>query len=104
MQAEVRKIRDQIVKEYNPQKIILFGSYAKNCQKENSDADLVVIKNTKDRMFKRMEKISKVIHSPLGTDVLIYTPKEWQKRVDEEDYFLMEIQKTGKIIYEKNKE
>lgn len=43
-QKEIKKITNQIVKKYQPEKIILFGSYAWGKPAKNSDADLFIVK------------------------------------------------------------
>ncbi|MCD6148745.1 nucleotidyltransferase domain-containing protein [bacterium] len=98
---EVEKIINQIVKNYKPERVILFGSFAYGKPKENSDVDLVVIKKTKKRFIKRLFEVSGYIHSWLGTDILVYTPKEWKEALEEENYFIKEIAKKGKIVYAK---
>lgn len=98
---EVEKIINQIVKKYKPEKIILFGSFASGKTKENSDVDLLVIKKTKDRFTTRLFKIAEIIKSSLGTDILVYTPKEWKSALEEENYFIEEINKKGKLVYAK---
>jgi predicted nucleotidyltransferase len=45
-QKEIKKIVDQIVRNYKPEKIILFGGFTYDKIKENSDIDLVAIKKT----------------------------------------------------------
>lgn len=100
-QKEVKKIVDQIVKAYRPEKIILFGSFASGKPKENSDVDLVVIKKTKERFTARLLKIAGVIKSSLGADILVYTPKEWRDALEEENYFIKEIAQKGKLVYAK---
>jgi len=96
---EIKKITKQIVKNYQPEKIILFGSFAYGKPKENSDVDLVVIKKTRQRFGGRLLKVAEMIKSSLGTDILVYTPKEWQEALDEENYFIKEIAQKGKLVY-----
>ena len=98
---EVKKIIDQIIKGYRPEKIILFGSFASGKPKENSDVDLVVIKKTKERFTARLLKIAGMIKSSLGTDILVYTPEEWNAALQEGNYFIKEIARTGKLVYAK---
>lgn len=100
-QKEIKKIVDQIVKDYKPEKVILFGSFASGKPKENSDVDLVVIKKTKTKFIERLKKIAKIVKSWEAFDILIYTPKEWQNALEEGNYFIEEITKTGKVVYEK---
>lgn len=98
---EIKKIVGQIVEKYKPEKIILFGSFAYGKPKENSDVDLVVIKKTKKRFIKRLFEVCQYIRSRLGTDILVYTPKEWEEALKEENYFVKEIFQKGKTVYEK---
>jgi len=100
-QKEVKKIIGQIVKNYKPEKIILFGSFAFGKPKENSDVDLLVIKKTKKRFIKRLFEICKYINSWMGTDILVYTPEELKEALNEENYFIKEITQKGKLVYGK---
>ena len=96
---EVNKIITQIKKGYKPEKIILFGSFACGRAKENSDVDLVVIKKTKERAIRRMMRMAGIVKSPLGTDILVYTPREWDEALKNGDFFVREIEDNGKVIY-----
>lgn len=98
-QKEIKKIVNQIVRNYKPEKIILFGSYASGKIRENSDVDLAVIKKTKAKFTRRLFKIAGMIKSSLGTDILVYTPKEWNDALAEENYFIKEIAEKGKLVY-----
>jgi predicted nucleotidyltransferase len=103
MKREIQKIVNQIVKNYKPEEIILFGSFAYGKPKENSDVDLVVIKKTRKKFIKRLFEVCKYIDSWLGTDILVYTPKEWKEALEEENYFIKEIAKKGKVVYAKER-
>lgn len=99
-QKEIQKIANQIIEKYDPKMIYLFGSFASGRQKENSDVDLLVIKQTKKRFGRRLIEVAKLIKSSLGTDILVYTPEEWEKG-RKVNYFLREISQKGKLIYAK---
>ena len=100
-QKEVKNIIQQIQEKYKPEKIILFGSFAYGRPKENSDVDLVVIKKTKERFTQRLMRMAGMVNSFLGADILVYTPKEWQEALEEENYFIKEIAEKGKVVYAK---
>jgi len=102
-QKEIKKITQQIVKNYKPEKIILFGSFAYGKPKENSDVDLLVIKKTRKKFGSRLFEVAKVIDSDMGTDILVYTPTEWEKGLKRNYYFFKEINDKGKLVYEKCK-
>ncbi|OIN95978.1 hypothetical protein AUJ66_07730 [Candidatus Desantisbacteria bacterium CG1_02_38_46] len=100
--SELQKIVNQVKDGYDPEKIILFGSYAWGKPTEYSDIDLLVIKNTSDKFIRRLEKISYVIKSNLGTDIIVYTPCEIKRIMkDPSDFFVHRIIQKGKIVYEK---
>ena len=99
-QKEIKKITKQIVENYHPEKIILFGSYAWGKPDENSDVDLLVIKETEEDPWKRLKKISDYLDADYPTDVLVYTPREVRKRLSINDFFVKKIIDKGKIIYE----
>ena len=98
-EKEIEKIIGQIEDKYQPEKIILFGSYASGRPKKNSDVDLVVIKQTRERFVRRLMRMAEIVRSSLGTEILVYTPKEWQDALREENYFIKEIAKNGKVVY-----
>jgi len=102
-QKEIKKITDQIVKKYKPEKIILFGSYAWGNPTKNSDVDLFVVKKTKRDPLYRCYEIRKAADSSLPLDVLVFNPKEIKERIELGDFFLKEIINRGKIIYEERK-
>ena len=102
-QKEIKKITRQIAENYHPEKIILFGSFAYGNPTEDSDVDLLVIKETKERFGSRLFEVCKYIDSSIGTDVLVYTPKEWENSIRKNYYFLKEIKNKGKLIYARSK-
>jgi len=101
-QKEIQKIKNQIVKNYKPEKIILFGSFAYGKPNKNSDLDLLIIKNTKSSRVKRIKDVLMKVDSDLPLEPLVYTPKELACRIKlGGDFFIEEVIRKGKIIYEK---
>jgi predicted nucleotidyltransferase len=99
--SAIRHYARQIAERFQPDKIILFGSYAYGQPHEDSDVDLLVImpaRNQLDQAF----KIRWQLPAPFAMDLLVRTPKEMKWRLDERESFLMEITSKGKILYEKD--
>jgi len=89
------------LKVYKPEKIILFGSAATGDMDEYSDLDVVVIKKTSQRFIKRLVKVAKLLRDELHpADVFVYTPEEFKQMQEEENPFIEQVLKTGKVIYE----
>ena len=60
----IADIVEKIKEDYQPDKIILFGSYTYRKPTENSDIDLLVVKRTNQRPIDRRVKIRKLVYDP----------------------------------------
>lgn len=101
LNSELERIVTLLKSEYNPEKIILFGSMATGNIHEWSDIDLFIIKETDKRPIDRCIEICKLISPKIGIDLFVYTPKEYDTLLKEKYSFIKQIQKHGKILYEK---
>ena len=87
--------------DYDPEKVILFGSYARGDFDEFSDIDLIVIKNTEQRFFQRLVEVMAFVPREVAADIFVYTPQEFQTMVDSGNPFIEQALKDGKVLYEK---
>jgi predicted nucleotidyltransferase len=98
---ELRRVAEKIITEYQPEKIILFGSWAWGVPHEWSDIDLFILKESNKRRLEREQELRLKLFGnkfpPL--DLLIYTPKELEKRLSIEDFFIGDIVQKGTILY-----
>lgn len=101
-EKEIAKLIDRIVTRIQPQKIIIFGSYAKEKATIKSDLDILVIKETELPMANRADDLKPILsNSLIPVDVHIYTPEEVEEYGKEQFSFINSILKTGRLIYEK---
>lgn len=91
----------KVVTEYDPEKIILFGSYAWGGESEDSDVDLLIIKETKNTFETARQIDGSVFPRPFPLDILVYTPQQISAREVAGDIFIQDILTNGKILYEK---
>ena len=81
--AQLTQALDQILttlkREYQPDKVILFGSMAHGDVQEWSDLDLAIIKNTSKPFMERLEELALLCLVPVGVDYLVYTPAEFSQ-------------------------
>jgi predicted nucleotidyltransferase len=98
------------LKPSDPYKIILFGSYAKGNPNENSDIDLMIIldnnhvsKTYQERLDKKVfiRNLVLEINRKMPLDILVYSKEELNLIKRRGNYFIEEVEKTGKVIYEK---
>jgi predicted nucleotidyltransferase len=96
----IRAVVDHIAQTFQPEKIILFGSYAYGEPKPWSDVDLLVVIETENPKQTQMD-ISLSFKDPFGLDILVRTPQEIERRIPLGDFFLREIVSKGKVLYER---
>ncbi|MBN1626042.1 MAG: nucleotidyltransferase domain-containing protein [Deltaproteobacteria bacterium] len=96
---EIADIKDQLIKKYHPEKIILFGSAVWGKGKAN-DIDLFIIKKDVPHYGDdRLLEIYHLIRADTAVDYIIYKPEEVQDRLSLGDPFVKKIFKEGKVIY-----
>ena len=89
-----------LVDEFAPQHVILFGSYAYGTATEDSDLDLLVVKDTEEQPHIRDRIVRQLVRDiRVPTDILVYTPNEllqWKTvKASFENYILQ----YGKELY-----
>lgn len=99
-QAAIDQVVQQIVEQFKPQKIILFGSYARGNPRPESDVDLLVVMETPLREIQQAIQICQQIDYRFGLDLIVHTPKYLAERVKMGDWFIRDILEEGKILYE----
>src|SRR3990172_11392270 len=96
----IDEIVRQIVEKFKPQKIILFGSYARGNPRPESDVDLLVVMDTPLRELQQAVQICQQIDYRFGLDLIVHTPEVLAERVKMGDWFLRDVLKEGKVLYE----
>ena len=92
----------KIVSGYNPDKIILFGSYAGGKPTEDSDLDLLVIKSSELPRPQRTVHVRKMLYGAMiPIDLIVYTPQEIAESKENKFSFVNEVLNTGMTIYER---
>jgi len=92
-----------LVSECQPEKIILFGSYAQGTATEDSDLDLAIVKKTDLPHNKRSYEFRKALRADgrrwlFGMDILVFTPEEMEMYKNSLSVIVSEILQTGKTL------
>ena len=98
----IQRITEKIVNEYQPKRIILFGSFVYGNPTEDSDIDLLIIKETGKRSIDRWIEVKRLVRdiAPLvPVSPLVYTPQELEERTAIKDFFIEEILEKGEVLY-----
>ncbi len=98
---DIQATCDDIVREFAPLKIILFGSYANGTPTEDSDVDLLVVMPIPESQTRRQAvEIRRHVPRRFRTDVVVRSPEEIAYRVSHNDWFLREATQEGQVLYE----
>jgi len=84
IRSEIDKIIRQIVAAYQPEKIILFGSYAYGKPSADSDLDLLIIKRTAERFIDRWTNVRKIVSDRFRLNLSFLHLTSWKKDWQEE--------------------
>lgn len=99
----IKKIVNDIVAEFKPEKVVLFGSYAWGKPTKDSDVDLFIVKDDAKKNTREMATDLEMILFKRDTplDLLVYKPNQVVKRLEINDPFIKKILRDGKVLYER---
>lgn len=99
----IRAIAQHIARRFDPEKIVLFGSYAYGRPDSWSDVDLLVVMDTPKGELETALTILKSLPShSFSIDIVARSQSTIEKRKALGDWFLREITAKGKLLYERN--
>ncbi|MGM0623941.1 MAG: nucleotidyltransferase domain-containing protein [Campylobacterota bacterium] len=111
---DIEKLKPKIIeqlKPLNPNKIILFGSYAYGTPNEDSDIDLYIVTNDeyipksfKDNFSIKIKYLNALsdLTDKFATDVIIHTKKMNERFLELNSSFSRKIHEKGNVLYEKS--
>ena len=91
---------DAIAQEFQPERIVLFGSYGSGQPTPDSDVDLFVIMPFRGRPAQQAFRIRSRFDTPFPLDLLIRRPEDVVARLREPDMFMVEVMTRGQVMYE----
>jgi predicted nucleotidyltransferase len=93
---------ENLIREVNPEKVILFGSYAYGNPTPDSDVDLLVIVRTDESYRERYMRVARALRPRLfPLDLIVKTPEEVEEALRTFSPFLREILTRGICLYER---
>ena len=96
-------IIERIVQEINPEKIILFGSRAKDNNYYESDYDLCVLKQDVNNKRKLAQLLYRKLYGlGIAVDLIVQAPDKFEELESNPYMIYNEIALSGKVIYEKS--
>ena len=89
----------KLIREFEPEKILLFGSRVKGNAHQDSDIDVIIVSKvfTDIPFVKRMPLVLKTIRFDKHVDFMCYSPIEFQK-IKSTSSIIMDALKHGEYI------
>ena len=97
---KIQAFVDEVVRQFQPERVVLFGSYAYGQPTEDSDVDLLVIMDHEGHSIDQGAKIRKQIRAGFPLDLLVRSPRVIRERLAMDDFFITEILEQGETLYE----
>lgn len=94
----IRSFARRIAERFEPDKIILFGSYAYGETHNESDVELPVIMRTRNAIDQAI-RITLAFEQPFSLDLIVRTPWQIERGLKDDNWFLREITEKGKVLY-----
>jgi|SRR5579859_3419392 len=96
----IREMVQKIVQTYSPERVLLFGSYARGLQTLYSDVDLLIVKDTRLPAVLRGQVVRQLFYNSLvRVDIMVYTRQEFEDEMGQMNSFLASIAKTWVELY-----
>ncbi len=95
-------IVQRILEVTQPDKIILFGSYARGDAREDSDIDILIIQPSDLPRHKRSTPIRLALMGlHPSKDIVVYTPEEVEEWKTASTSFIASVLREGRVLYER---
>jgi len=99
---KIEEMVRRIVEKFDPEKIILFGSYARDEAGPDSDADLLVVMRVTGSRRKKAAEIHVALWGiALPADILVVTPEQIDRYKDLVGTIIYPALREGKVVYER---
>jgi predicted nucleotidyltransferase len=98
-QEQIQEYANRIVELFDPERIILFGSFANGTPRLDSDVDLLVEMSVDGDPIDKAVEIIKRVSPKLDVDILVRTPGTLERQAAVGDVVMSEILKHGRLMY-----
>jgi uncharacterized protein len=88
-----------LVEQFEPKKVILFGSQARGNARQDSDADILVVMPFEGRPFPKSREIRRACKPGFRVDLLIRSPEDIEPRYRWGDPIIREALDYGEVLH-----
>lgn len=98
--ADIEQVSKTIAQEFNPQRIVLFGSHAWGTPGPDSDVDMLVVLPFHGKSWRMAAAMREKLKVTFPLDLLVRTEGQIAERLQRHDSFISEIVEKGKVLHE----
>lgn len=99
-QEKIKEMVRRIVERFHPEKIILFGSYARGRATRDSDVDLLIVMPVQGSRRAMQLQVRLALHDiRLPKDVIVVMPDQFQRQRDISGTIVRPAFLEGKVLY-----
>ena len=100
----IRELTTRIVQEFQPKRVILFGSYARGNPRPDSDVDLLLLLPFEGKGFRKSLEILNRVNPRFAVDLIARRPDDTARRYREADPLIREALDHGQVLHERSDE
>jgi predicted nucleotidyltransferase len=99
---DIKQWCDAVAREFQPHRILLFGSYARGTPHPDSDVDVLVVMPLPRgrRDVRQAAAIRDRIRAPFPMDLMVRSPQQISRRLAQGDGFVADVHRNGRLMYE----
>ncbi len=98
--SDIQEFSQALVREFQPRRVVLFGSHAAGRARDDSDVDILVTMDYEGNSLRAAADIIRKLRPRFAVDLIIRTEQEVQERLKQNDGFLAEATTGGRLLYE----
>ena len=103
-EADLAWVVSRVIAHHDPDRVYVFGSYAKGTMTPSSDLDLLIVRPTTVPFPYRGHNVAAVLATmPIRFDLLFFTPEEIEAECREPDGFLATIMAHARLLYDRDR-
>jgi len=100
--SQIMEFAGRIASEFDPERVVLFGSHAHGRADEHSDVDLLVILRFQGSAFRKSLEILNAVRPTFPIDLIVRNPEDAERRLREHDPLIVDALEHGRVLYERN--
>jgi len=102
IQSVLNQVIHRIVRQFNPKKIILFGSHASGVAGPDSDLDLLIVMEVEGSIRQKANEIDLLMADrSMPMDFLLLTPEQYDRQKRIIGTIAYQADREGRVIYER---